>query len=160
MKKLNCSLNKNPKKKSLKSSHKFVDGSLNLNFLQIKRMLVNQRGFIVESLRQLVQSNSEFLQQQQNGKRDSEPPGKCTKCSNPDIPNSIEQDRTLGRTFVDYGDRKSGLELEPESNSGRLCPMCEAVFPNSVSNEDFEQHVMEHFNFDDSETLVYMPHDS
>jgi hypothetical protein len=119
-------------------------------------MLVNQRGFIVESLRQLVQSNSELSQ---NGKRDSEQ-GNCVKCSNPEIPNSIEQDRTLGRTFVDYGDRKSGIELEPESNSGRLCPMCEAVFPNSVSNEDFEMHVMEHFNFDDSETLVYMPQDS
>ena len=127
-------------------------------------MLVNQRGFIVESLRQLAQSNSDYLQQQQNNKPE---PGKCSQCGNrkngnPDInvQHSMEQDRTLGRTYVDYTDRKSGQEPEPDRNSGRLCPMCEAVFPVSVSNEDFEVHVMEHFNFDDSETMVYVPQDS
>jgi len=69
----------------------------------------------------------------------------------------------LGRTFVDYnGFEKHQVVSEGESNgpSGRLCPMCEAVFTNSTSNEDFELHVMEHFSFDDSETLVYNPQDS
>ena len=43
-------------------------------------------------------------------------------------------------------------------NGMRLCPMCEAAFPpNSVSQEDFELHVVEHFNFDEAETLRYIP---
>jgi hypothetical protein len=37
--------------------------------------------------------------------------------------------------------------------------MCEAVFPVSVSSEAFESHVMDHFNLDDSETLVYVSQD-
>ena len=123
---------------------------------QIKRMLVNQRGYIVESLRQLAQSNSERNREHEESR--------CTNCSHPKSgaeshnANSFEQDRTLGRTYVEYSDRKSGLEPENDSrNSGRLCPMCEAVFPVSVTSEDFELHVMEHFNFEDSETLVYVP---
>jgi hypothetical protein len=32
--------------------------------------------------------------------------------------------------------------------------MCEAVFPATVSSDDFELHVIDHFNLDDSETLV------
>ena len=119
-------------------------------------MLVNQCCYIVESLRQLAQSNSE-----RNREHDE---SRCVNCSNlksgaeMQNPNSFEQDRTLGRTYVEYGERKSGLDPENEArNLGRLCPMCEAVFPVSVTSEDFELHVMEHFNFEDSDTLVYDP---
>ena len=50
-------------------------------------------------------------------------------------PNSFEQDRTLGRTYVEYGERKSRLYPENETrNLGRLCPMCEAVFPLKLEN--------------------------
>jgi len=124
-------------------------------------MLVNQRGFIVESLRQLAQSNSETLHRN----RESDEL-RCNNCSSrksssdPQNMVSFEQDRTLGRTFVESANPKLGLEVEMEErNSGRLCPMCEAVFPVSVSSEDFESHVMEHFNFEDSDTLVYVPQD-
>jgi hypothetical protein len=74
----------------------------------------------------------------------------------------MEQDRTLGRTFVDYSgyEKRQWSEPELDAASGRLCPMCEAVFPNSTSNEDFELHVMEHFSFEESDTLVYNPQDS
>ena len=125
-------------------------------------MLVNQRGFIVESLRQLAHSNAET----QLRPRESDD-GRCTTCSNrksvgQDFQNlaSFEQDRTLGRTYVERTDAKPGHEPETETrSSGRLCPMCEAVFPAGISSEDFESHVMEHFNFEDSDTLVYVPQD-
>ena len=126
-------------------------------------MLVNQRGFIVESLRQLAHSNAET--QVRNRESDET---RCSSCSNrksggPDLQNltSFEQDRTLGRTFVERTDPKPGHEPETESvrSPGRLCPMCEAVFPAGISSEDFESHVMEHFNFEDSDTLVYVPQD-
>ena len=35
--------------------------------------------------------------------------------------------------------------------------MCEASFPGSVTQEDFELHVMEHFNFEETETIRYIP---
>ena len=125
-------------------------------------MLVNQRGFIVESLRQLAHSNAET----QIRNRDTDET-RCTDCTNrksvgAEFQNmaSFEQDRTLGRTYVERTDPKQGHEPEAEARSpGRLCPMCEAVFPAGISSEDFESHVMEHFNFEDSETLVYVPQD-
>ena len=39
----------------------------------------------------------------------------------------------------------------------RTCPMCEAAFPQTVTDEDFESHVMEHFSFEEQETLRYVP---
>ena len=33
--------------------------------------------------------------------------------------------------------------------------MCEAAFPPTVADEDFEMHVMEHFTFEEQETLRY-----
>jgi len=35
----------------------------------------------------------------------------------------------------------------------RCCPMCEAVFPDTCSQEEFETHVVEHFSYEESETL-------
>ena len=35
--------------------------------------------------------------------------------------------------------------------------MCEAAFPQTVTDEDFESHVMEHFSFEEQETLRYVP---
>ena len=42
----------------------------------------------------------------------------------------------------------------------KLCPMCEAVFPLGCG-EEFEQHVMDHFSYDDDpETLQYIAPDT
>lgn len=44
-----------------------------------------------------------------------------------------------------------------ESGGGggvRKCPMCEAAFPKTVSHDEFESHVVEHFSFEESETLT------
>ena len=66
----------------------------------------------------------------------------------------------LGNVTVNNGE---ATELSSSSSSAlyngmRLCPMCEAAFPpNSVSQADFELHVLEHFNFDEAETLRYIP---
>ena len=189
---------------------------------QIKRMLVNQRGFIVESLKQLAVSN--IVLGHQNGQRGEDGTNgdtfkqtcaNCQKTSYSSSKDSYERDRTLGRTvaITDFNTAANNkpktngtinIPIEPESeinsapkakdfsqaatehdiqvsgtsrtitinngdpvdlttssalyNGMRLCPMCEASFPpNSVSQEDFELHVVEHFNFDEAETLRYIP---
>ena len=185
---------------------------------QIKRMLVNQRGFIVESLKQLAVSN---IIGQRNGQRDDDLTNgdnlsnkqTCANCQTSSYTNgkeSFERDRTLGRTvaitdfntaahskqkingniilpldkLTDSSTSRSNDNVSPNDaapdnkatvtinngdstdlttsstlyNGMRLCPMCEAAFPpNSVSQEDFELHVVEHFNFDEAETLRYIP---
>ena len=189
---------------------------------QIKRMLVNQRGFIVESLKQLAVSNIILGERHQNGHREEEVTNgdkptcaNCQKVSYSSSKDSYERDRTLGRSvaITDFNTTTSNkpkingsinIPIEPESdnshttkakemsqtdterdiqvagnartitinngdpvdlttssalyNGMRLCPMCEASFPpNSVSQEEFELHVVEHFNFDEAETLRYIP---
>ena len=49
------------------------------------------------------------------------------------------------------------ITAESDNTSCKMCPMCEAMFP--MNNEDeFEQHVMDHFSYDsDPETLQYYP---
>jgi len=37
--------------------------------------------------------------------------------------------------------------------AGRCCPMCEVVFPLESSQEEFESHVVEHFSYEESDTL-------
>ena len=32
----------------------------------------------------------------------------------------------------------------------RICPLCENAFPTLISQEEFEDHVMEHFNGEDN----------
>lgn len=36
----------------------------------------------------------------------------------------------------------------------RICPLCENVFPTLISQSEFEDHVMEHFNGDDVDNLL------
>jgi len=36
---------------------------------------------------------------------------------------------------------------------GRCCPMCEVVFPVESTQEEFESHVVEHFSYEESDTL-------
>ena len=51
-------------------------------------------------------------------------------------------------------------KLEPDRKhqvANRMCPMCEVAFPSTVTEEDFESHVMEHFSFEETETLKYIP---
>lgn len=42
----------------------------------------------------------------------------------------------------------------PPTETSRVCPMCESKFALSVPQEDFEMHVFEHFNQEESETLT------
>jgi len=35
----------------------------------------------------------------------------------------------------------------------KCCPMCEVLFPKNISQSEFETHVMEHFNYEESDTL-------
>ena len=44
-------------------------------------------------------------------------------------------------------------EQPPQTNK-RLCPMCEANFPsNEILQEDFEAHVLGHFNYEEEDDL-------
>lgn len=46
------------------------------------------------------------------------------------------------------------LDHGASSNSSvKKCPMCEVTFDDTVSQEDFEAHVFEHFNYEESDTL-------
>ena len=83
----------------------------------------------------------------------------------PDDEASMERDRTMGKdSMVNFGMHDSSSEEWPQNsgNNGgngnkRTCPMCEAAFPPTVTDEDFEMHVMEHFTFEEQETLRYVP---
>lgn len=37
--------------------------------------------------------------------------------------------------------------------TARCCPMCEVLFPKDISQGEFESHVMEHFSYEESDTL-------
>ena len=37
--------------------------------------------------------------------------------------------------------------------AAKCCPMCEVLFPADISQTEFESHVMEHFSYEESETL-------
>ena len=75
-------------------------------------------------------------------------------------------------SMVNFGFNDSSSEEWPQNNvnkqltnttttaaevNKRTCPMCEAAFPQTVTDEDFESHVMEHFSFEEQETLRYVP---
>ena len=100
-------------------------------------------------------------------------PRECSKCNtltrqqdSADDEASMERDRTMGKdSMVNFGMHDSSSEEWPQ-NSGnpgngsaikRTCPICEAAFPPTVTDEDFEMHVMEHFTFEEQETLRYVP---
>jgi len=44
-------------------------------------------------------------------------------------------------------------EQSSSSPAGRCCPMCEVVFPLDIDQEEFESHVVEHFSYEESDTL-------
>ena len=97
---------------------------------QIKRQLVVQRGAIVAALKVLAQSRS-----RSGGSLAS---------------NEEEEEEEKDRTLVSMTATDSRSEC-------KMCPMCEAMFPLN-SEEEFEQHVMDHFSYDsDPETLQYYP---
>lgn len=53
--------------------------------------------------------------------------------------------------------RDEMAEREVQGGGGggdRKCPMCEASFPKTVSHDEFESHVVEHFSFEESDTLT------
>ena len=122
---------------------------------QIKRMLVTQRGFIVKSLRAVAESRMAV---------------------NVGTAAADEKDRTLGATLRHKAHRINAAqqqqhqvngdvdgELGPDDHhhhpypGGKTCPMCEAAFPSDVDEEAFESHVVEHFCFEEAETLKYVP---
>ena len=101
---------------------------------QIKRQLVVQRGAIVAALKVLAQSRAASS-------------GSLTSTEGEEEEEEEEKDRTLVSMTA------------PDSRSEcKMCPMCEAMFPLH-SEEEFEQHVMDHFSYDsDPDTLQYYPH--
>jgi len=44
-------------------------------------------------------------------------------------------------------------EQSSSTPAGRCCPMCEVIFPFEHSQEEFESHVVEHFSYEESDTL-------
>jgi len=48
---------------------------------------------------------------------------------------------------------KGTQSSDGEATNSRKCPMCEAEFPLNTSQDEFELHVVEHFSYDESETL-------
>ena len=42
---------------------------------------------------------------------------------------------------------------QPGIQGAKCCPMCEVLFPTNISQTEFETHVMEHFNYEESDTL-------
>lgn len=126
---------------------------------QIKRMLVNQRGFIVQALKQLAESTTS--ERRSNG-------ASCHNCSTqPEEIDPAERDRTIGSSMkyaaATKSLPKSQMNEEPEKLhehvGGKLCPMCEAAFPDDIDEEIFESHVVEHFCYEDADTLKYVPLD-
>lgn len=103
---------------------------------QIKRQLVVQRGAIVAALKLFAENRTQAssLKIEEEG----------------EVSVTEERDRGVGSITSMQGDRV----VEGE---GKLCPMCEARFPWNVSTEQFEQHVMDHFCWEDGdqETLQY-----
>ena len=65
--------------------------------------------------------------------------------------------RLLAEARSARASRGASLEGEVEGEvEGKLCPMCEARFP-SGAEEQFEQHVMDHFAWDaEQDTLLYL----
>jgi hypothetical protein len=114
---------------------------------QIKRMLVNQRGFIVQALRQMAETRS-------NG---------CCEESRTHSTSSSEQeleqrDRTLGKTLR-YAPERLDTSTSSDTESAKkqkMCPMCEAAFPEDVDQEEFELHVVEHFCYEEPDTIKYV----
>ena len=102
---------------------------------QIKRQLVVQRGAIVAALKVLAQSRSASN-------------GSLTSTEGEE---EEEEEEEKDRTLVSMTTTDSRSEC-------KMCPMCEAMFPLH-SEEEFEQHVMDHFSYDsDPDTLQYFPH--
>ena len=99
---------------------------------QIKRQLVVQRGAIVAALKVLAQSRAASS-------------GSLTSTEGEE---EEEEEEEKDRTLVSM--------TAPDSRSEcKMCPMCEAMFPLH-SEEEFEQHVMDHFSYDsDPDTLQY-----
>jgi len=48
---------------------------------------------------------------------------------------------------------RSGIDNVSGVMGSRVCPMCEAVFPDTCPHDEFETHVVEHFSYEESETL-------
>ncbi len=131
---------------------------------QIKRMLVTQRGFIVQSLRLMAAANA----RRAPPRKESMPT--CATSKECYCNGNEERDRTIGPTLrhsaaqrrrgeeqeVAVGTAVTSAEAVLEASS-RLCPMCEAAFPPEVDEEEFESHVVDHFCLEEAETLKYVP---
>ncbi|CAG0916283.1 unnamed protein product [Notodromas monacha] len=75
----------------------------------------------------------------------------CSRCDSSKLANS---DKSVGTTesFADevIDNCATMVCVEPCSTSTRVCPMCEQVFPVSMSFKEFEAHVTAHFVSGDS----------
>ncbi|CAB4061101.1 TAX1BP1 [Lepeophtheirus salmonis] len=95
----------------------------------IKRMLVSQRGFIVESLKKMAEAQSQLKPKAQN-----------TASTMTRIPISCDEE---SESSSSYGNHRA----QSPSPDFKICPMCEVPFPSSMDDLDFESHVLDHFSF-------------
>ena len=113
---------------------------------QIKRQLVVQRGSIVAALKILAQSRAAGASGSMSSYKSSDHGDQSSSSTL-----SEEKDRVLVSITAEQTNTNMGV---------KLCPMCEAMFPLNTE-EEFEQHVMDHFSYDsDQDTLQYLAQDS
>lgn len=58
------------------------------------------------------------------------------------------------QTSFNLSDSMVNSSVWRNMQTDRVCPLCENIFPTLISQEEFEDHVMEHFNGDDADTLL------
>merc|ERR1719186_1129702 len=66
---------------------------------------------------------------------------------------TLQQKKTLSDQRAESLISASLAAAVQKADAGRCCPMCEAVFPMETSQEEFEGHVVEHFSYEESDTL-------
>lgn len=66
---------------------------------------------------------------------------------------SDQKAETLISASLEAAVRKTEHDDSSTTPAGRCCPMCEVVFPRESSQEEFESHVVEHFSYEESDTL-------
>jgi hypothetical protein len=65
----------------------------------------------------------------------------------------LAQPLSAAATATVGGEQQSSLTESATSAAARTCPMCEAFFRLDTSQDAFEAHVVDHFRYEESETL-------
>ena len=109
------------------------------NLKKLKEQLLNQQKLMIQQ----VQNMSSTFSMNQNPMQN---------CNSPSIPQPPRKVSVKSRPSTKTKNEIDGQENETEESISkeRLCPMCEANFPNDeIRQEDFEAHVLAHFSYED-----------